>query len=632
MRTMRTAAISARGRRRAVDCRGGGSQSPTDRLPSQVAVKAWRRVAAVAGIALALGAGCARTWATGDGLELLQRADSIKLVEPAKFNVLMERIGGQLRALPEEQRQYFLFLQGWRSAYDGKDAAAIAQLASLAATSPSTVIRFRAYSTLSDLLTAEKHYHASYLDLSKAQSLLSSVSDPRARAEGLLDAAALYSRVGQYNRALNAAQTVIDQNWAGEGVCTGGAQKLHALITAGRFAEFDAQAIPTLDACLKGRRQIFANQISIFLAERYISTGRLDEARELLEKFYPQVRKVGYVRQISSFDALLARVNARTGDLAAARRYAADAVRLSIPGEFPPSLITAYRILYRFALQRRDYRTALGYYRRYATARISYLHDVSVRELAYQQVKQENIARKLQVEALSRQNRVLQLKHQLAVKQVEATRLYGVMLTLILVFIGLWAVWTKRSQLHFKTLSRLDGLTGISNRQHFIERAEAAIAYAKKSGEEVCLVLLDLDHFKAVNDRFGHATGDLVLQRTAALCKEYLRRSDIFGRFGGEEFSVLLPGCGLAEAREQAEQLRRIINGIEAEHRGTKVTASASFGIASSAVSGYALERLLANADSALYRAKRAGRDCVMAYDPAESSELKAITPEPPQA
>jgi diguanylate cyclase (GGDEF)-like protein len=584
-------------------------------------------VAWAAALALALAAGWPRAAAGADTAALLARADSIKLRDPGKFTALMGQIAGRLGHSTEAERQYFRFLQGWKSAYDGQQAAAVTQLSSLAAASSSRLIRVRAYATLSALFTSERRYRAAFQNLSRAQALLPQIADGRAGAEVLLDTAELYGRVGRYDLALAAAQAVIDRNWAGEGACTGGEEKLEALFDAGRFGDFDAQVRPTIAACRKVGEPAYANQIRIELAQRDIATGRLAAARELLEKHYPQVRATGYTPQLCSFDALLARVDRRQGNLAAAARFAEAAVRLSVPGRYPQSLIMAYRVLYRSAEQRGDPATALAFYRRYAAARMGYLDDISVRERAYEQVQQESLARKLQVERLSRENRVLELKHELAAKEVQATRLYGVILTLILVFIALWAVWTKRSQLHFKTLSRLDGLTGISNRLHFMQRAETALAYARKSGQDVCLVLFDLDHFKAINDRFGHATGDFVLQRTAALCREYLRRSDVFGRFGGEEFSILLPGCRLEEARAQAEHLRQIINRIGTEQRGVAVTASASFGIASSAVSGFELTRLLAHADAALYQAKRAGRDCVVAYDTPESGEVKAVAP-----
>lgn len=612
--------------------RGSRGDMQRERRQSAASARAWRRVAAAAGIVLALAAGLARAGTAVDATALLEQADSIKLRDRGRFDVLMETIGARMRDLSAEQREYLLFLQGWNSAYRGNDDAALAQLSRLAADSRSAVLRFRAFSTLSALFTTERRYRAAFKDLGEAQNLLPQISDGRARAEGLLDAAELYGRVGQYDLALDAAQAVIDQNWAGEGRCTGGEEKLEALFNRGRFAEFDREAAATIDACLQVGEPAYANEIRAELAQRQIDTGRLDQARELLEKYSPQVRATGYAPQISSFDALLARVNEKQGHLTAAARFAANAVQLAIPGQFPESLITAYGVLYRVAQRRGDEAAALGFYRKYAAAKMGYLNDISVRELAYEQVKQEDVTRKLEVQTLSRENRVLELKHELAAKEVQATRLYGVILTLILVFIGLWAVWTKRSQLHFKSLSRVDGLTGISNRLHFIERSEAALAYARKSGEDVCVLLFDLDHFKSINDRFGHATGDFVLKRTAALCREYLRRSDIFGRFGGEEFSVLLPGCGLEEARNQAEQLRRTISGIRADDRSVAVTASASFGIACSAVSGYELARLLANADAALYRAKRAGRNCAMVHDTAESVDAQAIVPATNQA
>src|SRR5579872_6607816 len=201
-----------------------------ERRPKAAGVQAWPRLAAAAvavvGIALALAAGCA--WGAADTTALLDRADAIKLRDRTQFNALMAQIGAQVPQLPEEQRQWFRFLQGWDSAYEGRNAAAIAQLSRLAASSTDAVIRFRAYSTVAALFTDERRYRDAFEDLSRAQSLLPHVGDGRARAEGLLDAAQLYSRVGQYDLALGAARAVIDENWAGEGKCTGGEEKLEA--------------------------------------------------------------------------------------------------------------------------------------------------------------------------------------------------------------------------------------------------------------------------------------------------------------------------------------------------------------------------------------------------------------------
>jgi diguanylate cyclase (GGDEF)-like protein len=603
-------------------------------IASRIA-RAGRAACAAAGawmLLLVLAAGPAHAAPRRDWSALLEQADTLKLKSPARFDAIMRQIGGHDSELSARDRQHFLFLQAWKGAYDGHDATAVSRLSTLAAGSGSVEVRFRASAVLELLFTAERRYPAAYDYLGKALSLLPRVSGGAARTEGLLAASELYSQVGQYDLALHAAQSVIDDNWAGQGVCTGGERKLYALYNSGRFAQFDARVSSTIAACLELGQPAYANELRVSLGGRYLAQGSVDQALALLTGSYPQVKQMGYSRQIVSFDALLAQAYQKKGDFSAAGRFALDAAKRAIPGEYPQALIAAYQILYELAKQRGDAAAALAYHEQYTIAKIGYLNDVSARELAYEKTKQENTTRKLEIQTLSRDNRVLELEHKLAAKQMEATRLSIAILTLIVLFIGLWALWTKRSQLHFKSLSRIDGLTGISNRLHFIERAEAALAYASRSGQEVCLVLFDLDHFKSINDRFGHATGDFVLERAATLCAGYLRRSDIFGRFGGEEFSVLLPGCRLEEARGQAEQLRQTICGIRTEHHGAPVTASASFGIACSSMSGYELARLMAHADTALYRAKRAGRDCVMTYDTAQSGEIKAIGPAAPQA
>jgi diguanylate cyclase (GGDEF)-like protein len=199
---------------------------------------------------------------------------------------------------------------------------------------------------------------------------------------------------------------------------------------------------------------------------------------------------------------------------------------------------------------------------------------------------------------------------------VEASRLYIVLLAMTVLFIGLVAYRTKRSQLHFQNLSQLDGLTGISNRPHFIARAEKALEASRRSGEQLCMILCDLDHFKSINDRYGHATGDFVLKRTASACQALLTRGEVFGRVGGEEFGIVMPRCGPEEARQRAERLRAAIAGITAYQGAAKATVSASFGVAMTSLSGHEIGQLLAHADAALYEAKRAGRNRVVVHSP----------------
>jgi diguanylate cyclase (GGDEF)-like protein len=198
---------------------------------------------------------------------------------------------------------------------------------------------------------------------------------------------------------------------------------------------------------------------------------------------------------------------------------------------------------------------------------------------------------------------------------VETSRLYIALLMVVAVFIALFAYRTKRSQLHFMKLSRVDGLTGIDNRPYFIAQAERALDTSQGLEQEVCVILCDLDHFKSINDKYGHATGDHVLRQAVLACRTHLRASDLFGRIGGEEFCILLPGCSLADARQRCEQLRTAIATLVVDTANPGSTISASFGVAATSSSGYELRQLLAHADAALYRAKYAGRNCVVLFD-----------------
>ena len=134
------------------------------------------------------------------------------------------------------------------------------------------------------------------------------------------------------------------------------------------------------------------------------------------------------------------------------------------------------------------------------------------------------------------------------------------------------------------------------------------------------MLLFDLDHFKSINDRYGHATGDSVLCQTVAACQLHLSPGDLFGRFGGEEFGILLKDCELEQGQQRADQMRQAIARIAMHENGMESGVSASFGVAATPTSGYGLSQLLSDADAALYRAKRAGRNRVMSFEAADRS------------
>jgi len=165
--------------------------------------------------------------------------------------------------------------------------------------------------------------------------------------------------------------------------------------------------------------------------------------------------------------------------------------------------------------------------------------------------------------------------------------------------------------------SRHDGLTGLINRRTMEETLLAQVQRSRRTGEPFSVLMLDLDHFKAINDRHGHAAGDRALKHTAAALKAELREIDALGRFGGEEFLVLMPGATADAARPVAERLRTALLTDAPRIDGATLFLSASIGVAQWQGPAEEPSRLLLRADAALYRAKTRGRDCVVIDPPA---------------
>jgi diguanylate cyclase (GGDEF)-like protein len=216
----------------------------------------------------------------------------------------------------------------------------------------------------------------------------------------------------------------------------------------------------------------------------------------------------------------------------------------------------------------------------------------------------------------------------------------GVLITIacalspVLLFVALPpVVLLQRSLLHqqLRAAARTDGKTGLLNASAWQREADAQVGRAVRAGQPLALLLVDADHFKRINDTHGHLVGDQVLAELAEALRQQARGCDVVGRFGGEEFVVLLPGVGPAQARAVAERLRHQVRAMAVAVPGGEVRVTVSIGVAVLGAHGDDIRGLLATADIALYQAKESGRNQVC-LPGRPAGQLPALPPGQPPA
>lgn len=203
---------------------------------------------------------------------------------------------------------------------------------------------------------------------------------------------------------------------------------------------------------------------------------------------------------------------------------------------------------------------------------------------------------------------------------MQSVTLLGAMVAQIGLASGFILMTHYRTTMALHTLSQRDALTDTLNRRSLQEQASRVLQVASEQSYPVTLLMLDADHFKRINDEFGHQTGDAVLCHIVARIRQHMRANDLLGRFGGEEFILILPGLDTESARQVAERIRLGLCREPWQASRAPVKLSASLGVACTDQQGYAFDTLVAAADAALYRAKALGRNRVeLAPEPAEN-------------
>lgn len=567
---------------------------------------------------------------------LIAQASALRTSDPQRVDALLHEMSRSLDVATDAQRAQVQILRAHRLMTSGQSVIATDELMTLLASSADPVTRFETSSMLANIYAVQRRFEDALRMMETMLPLADQVEDAELRHRGLMVAAIVYNQVGEFRLARQYAERVLRDAPGGRNACAAGGVVLEAI--NGLEQSFtDATGQAALSRCEAQGEPIFSGFIRLHIARQWQARSRWNEALTLLSGGLVEVEQTGYPFLIAQTRAALASLTEQAGQTAAAHAHAEAALANSHDATSTEARVTAHRVQYELAMAEQNPAAALAAYRLYTEADRAHFNDVKSREMAYQVVRHQSLQQAQQIELLRQKNQLLELEQRVTAQRARTWLLLALVLVGLVATVGLWAYRTKRMQLRLKRMTETDALTGIFNRQHFAECASAALLQCERDGLPATLVMFDLDHFKQVNDRFGHAAGDWALRQVTKAVQPLCRGMDAFGRLGGEEFAMLLPGLDATAAVRLAGDAQARFGAIDTGAAGYGFRLAASFGVAEARQGGYTLAVLLSHADDAMYAAKRGGRRQVRVYtadiespDAVETIELlRGIAREP---
>lgn len=552
---------------------------------------------------------------------LLREGAQVRSSSSHRLGEIVEAL--QAMPLSQRQAQQADLLRAYHVAINGGTAPALEILTRLVEVAHGP-LRFEAGGLLANVYAVARDFENALRTLDDILPLQVEIEDAALRHRILLSAGVVYNQVGEFELGEHFARQVLSDGPDSRSRCVGQNLVLESRVGQQQPVEdvFGRDAIRTCD--LENER-VLAGFSRVYFARVLDRTDRTREAMTLLEEYLEVIERIPYPLIRGQFHAALAEYRLKLGDDAAAQSHAEIAVEHVVSMVSAEPLVTAYRVLHTLADRAGDDARTLAVYRDFVAADRALFNDMKSREMAFQIVRHQSQQQAQQIELLAQKNALLELEQTTTRQRARLWLAMALLLSFLLATTAYWAFKTKRLQMHLRRLADTDALTGLSNRGHFSLHAQSILDERRRAGGQVTLVMLDLDHFKQINDRFGHAAGDWVLFEVAQACREGSPAGSCVARLGGEEFAILLPGADAVAGHRLAEALLRCLGEIDTASKGYEVRLSASFGVADTDHAGYDLSCLLSHADHAMYAAKAAGRGQVRTVG--EAAAVAAVDP-----
>ncbi|MFB2732264.1 diguanylate cyclase [Shewanella mangrovisoli] len=481
------------------------------------------------------------------------------------------------------------------------------------------------YSYKATVYIGMRDYDKALSAVAKALALVVNIDDITIKRHSYLRIANIYSEMDAYsdmglyaNKVLQLAQETDVRD-----ICH--AKLLRAIYLLG------VKSPDTFDAFEDSRQYCDAKQFPLLATMSMKGKGMVLQergdylgARAILLLALKGYEAFQFQLEISHVHALLAENYFATGELVQAKSHAVKVLTFPDDNSYIEHKHIAYKVFAELMAADKQFEQAYEYSRKEQHYNQLIFDQSKMKTLAYQAAKFNADEQAREINLLNKE-RELYIAQQ-TVKEREYTNMLMFITILVggLFFLAILLVVGNLQKRRFMRMARMDALTGVLNRGAGQDLGENLFVQAAARGGDYCVILFDLDHFKRINDSYGHGTGDWALKKVVEVLKPHVRNGDVFARIGGEEFALFLPYANEEKGMEVAEQCRRRLEAIDTHLSGHKFTITASFGVSGMTKEDLSLDPLLHRADMALYAAKSNGRNSVFCYEDALASDKRA--------